>query len=50
MLHDVLGLSDLQLKFTKQFGELRQAAIAATTSYVADVRSGAWPDDEHSFH
>jgi 3-methyl-2-oxobutanoate hydroxymethyltransferase len=50
VLHDVLGLSDLQLKFTKQFGDLRRAALTATTEYVADVRSGAWPDDEHSFH
>ena len=50
VLHDVLGLSDLRLKFTKQFGDLRQAAIVATADYVADVRSGVWPDDEHSFH
>jgi 3-methyl-2-oxobutanoate hydroxymethyltransferase len=50
VLHDVLGLSDLRLTFTKQFGDLRQAAIAATAEYVADVRSGVWPDDEHSFH
>jgi 3-methyl-2-oxobutanoate hydroxymethyltransferase len=50
VLHDVLGLSDLRLKFTKQFGDLRQAALVATTEYIADVRSGVWPDDEHSFH
>jgi 3-methyl-2-oxobutanoate hydroxymethyltransferase len=50
VLHDVLGLSDLRLKFTKQFGDLRQATIVATADYVADVRSGVWPDDDHSFH
>ena len=50
MLHDVLGLTDLQLTFTKQFGDLRTASIDATTAYVADVRSGSWPDDDHSFH
>ena len=50
VLHDVVGLSDLRLKFTKQFGDLRQAAIVATADYVSDVRSGVWPDDEHSFH
>jgi len=50
VLHDVLGLSDLSLKFTKHFADLRSAAIAATEAYVADVRGGSWPDDEHSFH
>jgi 3-methyl-2-oxobutanoate hydroxymethyltransferase len=50
VLHDVLGLSDLRLKFTKQFADLRSAAIAATAEYVDEVRSGQWPDDAHSFH
>ena len=26
------------------------STIDATASYVADVRAGTWPDDEHSFH
>ena len=50
VLHDVLGLSDLQLTFTKHFAELRDATIDATRAYVDEVRSGTWPDDEHSFH
>jgi 3-methyl-2-oxobutanoate hydroxymethyltransferase len=50
VLHDVLGLSDLRLKFTKQFGDLRGAAIAATQAYVTETKAGAWPDDAHSFH
>lgn len=50
VLHDVLGLSDLRLKFAKQFADLRTLAIDATRTYVDDVRSGVWPDDEHSFH
>jgi 3-methyl-2-oxobutanoate hydroxymethyltransferase len=50
VLHDVLGLSDLRLKFTKQFADLRTAAIDATAAYVDEVRSGRWPDDAHSFH
>jgi len=48
VLHDVIGLSDLRLKFAKQFADLRAATIAATTAYVDDVRAGAWPDDDHS--
>lgn len=50
VLHDVLGLSEMALKFTKHYADLRHEAIRATEQYVADVRNGAWPDDEHSFH
>jgi 3-methyl-2-oxobutanoate hydroxymethyltransferase len=50
VLHDVLGLSDLTLKFTKQYANLRTAAIDATAEYVREVRDGTWPDDAHSFH
>ncbi|MEI8239199.1 MAG: 3-methyl-2-oxobutanoate hydroxymethyltransferase [Actinomycetota bacterium] len=50
VLHDVLGLSDMRLKFTKQYADLRQQAIAATEAYVREVRNGEWPDDQHSFH
>ena len=50
VLHDVLGLSDLTLKFTKQYANLRQLAVAATEAFIAEVRDGSWPDDAHSFH
>ena len=50
VLHDVLGLTDLRLKFAKQYADLRAAAIAAAEAYVHEVKQGAWPDDEHSFH
>ena len=49
-LHDVLGLSEMTLKFTKRDDDLRKAAIQATEQYIADVREGVWPDDAHSFH
>ena len=50
VLHDVLGLSDITLKFTKHYADLRTAAIEATEAYVREVRDGSWPDDQHSFH
>jgi 3-methyl-2-oxobutanoate hydroxymethyltransferase len=50
VLHDVLGLSELRLKFTKQYANLRAAAIEAAEAYVAEVKQGVWPDDAHSFH
>ena len=50
VLHDVLGLSDSTLKFTKHYADLRALAIEATEAYVREVRTGIWPDDQHSFH
>ena len=50
VLHDVLGLSGHTYKFSKAFATLGEQAIAGTAAYAADVRSGAWPDDQHSFH
>jgi 3-methyl-2-oxobutanoate hydroxymethyltransferase len=50
VLHDVLGLSDRSLKFTKAYVDLRSQVVDATRAYVAEVRDGSWPDDGHSFH
>ena len=51
VLHDVLGLSDLSLKFAKQYANLRTAGDRSHgQAYVREVRDGSWPDDAHSFH
>lgn len=50
VLHDVLGLSESTLKFTKHYADLRTAAIDATRAYIDEVRGHTWPDDAHSFH
>ena len=50
VLHDVLGLSETALKFTKHYADLRSAAISATRSFIEETRDGTWPDDAHSFH
>jgi len=50
VLHDVLGLVERRLKFTRQWADLGGASLEACTRFVDDVRSGAWPDDAHSFH
>jgi 3-methyl-2-oxobutanoate hydroxymethyltransferase len=49
VLHDVLGLSDLSLRFTKKYGDLRTAAIDAMQAYAAEVRNGEFPDAEHAY-
>ena len=50
VLHDILGLTTHELKFTKQFANIRTASIDACTAFVQEVQSGQWPDDAHSFH
>jgi 3-methyl-2-oxobutanoate hydroxymethyltransferase len=50
VLHDVLGLSEVELTFTRRYADLRAATVKAAAAYVDDVRAGTWPDDEHSFH
>ena len=47
--YDMLGLTDgFHPKFVKHFAELRTEATRAAQQYVAEVRSGAFPDDAHS--
>ena len=50
VLHDILGLSNRRLKFTKSFANLRESSIAACSQFAKEVRDGSWPDDSHSFH
>jgi 3-methyl-2-oxobutanoate hydroxymethyltransferase len=50
VLHDMLGLNDgFAPKFLRRYGELGQATRDAVARFAADVRSGAYPDDAHSF-
>jgi 3-methyl-2-oxobutanoate hydroxymethyltransferase len=50
VLHDVIGLAAPRLKFTKQYGDVGSQVVAAAAAYADDVRTGAFPDDAHSFH
>ncbi len=50
VLHDALGLfSDFTPKFAKRYAELGGAILAAMRAYRAEVESGAFPTQEHSF-
>jgi 3-methyl-2-oxobutanoate hydroxymethyltransferase len=49
VMHDLLGLSPRTFTFAKPFADLRNTATTAIAQYVAEVRSGEWPDAEHSF-
>jgi len=49
--HDVLGLYDrFTPKFVKRYAEIGAQARQAIASYAEEVRSGAFPDSDHSFN
>jgi len=51
VLHDLLGLTDgFTPKFVKRYAELGQAAKEAIGNYIGEVRDGAFPAREHSYH
>jgi 3-methyl-2-oxobutanoate hydroxymethyltransferase len=51
VVHDLLGLTDrFAPKFVKRYVDLRTVISQAVQEYVTDVRAGAFPADEHSFH
>jgi 3-methyl-2-oxobutanoate hydroxymethyltransferase len=50
VLPDLLGLNDrFSPKFLKRYAELGAATREAVRAFSEDVRSGAYPDDQHSF-
>jgi 3-methyl-2-oxobutanoate hydroxymethyltransferase len=48
--HDLLGLSDRKpARFVKRYAELGAEITRALEAYAADVRSGAFPAEEHTY-
>ena len=50
VLPDLLGLNDtFSPKFLKRYADLARDVRQAVGSFAEEVRSGAYPDAEHSF-
>jgi 3-methyl-2-oxobutanoate hydroxymethyltransferase len=50
LCYDLLGVfTDFKPKFTKRYGKVTEHAVAAIKQYVAEVKAGQFPDDEHSY-
>jgi len=50
VLHDILGLFDRRTpKFVKRYVDLSEIASSAIRGYADEVRTGAFPDEAHSF-
>ena len=50
LCHDLLGVfTDFKPKFTKRYANLTEAAVNGIKAYIADVKGGTFPDDDHSY-
>ena len=50
LCHDLLGVfTDFKPKFTKRFAKLMEVAVTGIKAYIADVKGGTFPDDDHSY-
>jgi 3-methyl-2-oxobutanoate hydroxymethyltransferase len=48
--HDLLGLTEGHLpRFVKRYASLSGEIRDALTAYVTDVRSGAFPEEQHTY-
>jgi 3-methyl-2-oxobutanoate hydroxymethyltransferase len=48
--HDLLGISDDPVpRFVKRYADLSTEIRRAITAYVDDVRSGAYPEEKHTY-
>ena len=49
--HDVLGIEDrITPKFVRRYADVKAASVAALGAFAADVRTGAFPNDDESYH
>ena len=50
LCHDLLGVfTDFKPKFTKRFAKLTEVAVAGIEQYIKEVKTGTFPDDDHSY-
>lgn len=51
VVHDILGLCEkYSPKFVKRYADVKSIIADAARQYAAEVKSGAFPTDEYSFH
>ncbi len=49
--HDLLGIEDrVAPKFVRRYADLKGDAVSAMAAFASDVRTGAFPNDDESYH
>jgi 3-methyl-2-oxobutanoate hydroxymethyltransferase len=50
LCHDLLGIfTDFKPKFAKRFANLTKVALKGISQYIAEVKAGTFPDDDHTY-
>ena len=50
LCYDLLGVfTDFKTKFVKRYANLTEIAVTGIRQYVSEVKSGHFPDAEHSY-
>ena len=50
LCYDLLGVfTDFKPKFTKRYAKMTDVAVTGIKQYIAEVKAGQFPDDEHSY-
>jgi 3-methyl-2-oxobutanoate hydroxymethyltransferase len=49
VVNDLLGLNDRVPRFARKYADLRAVVAEAVRAFVDDVRSGTWPDPDHTY-
>ena len=50
MCYDLLGVfTDFKPKFTKRYANLTEVAVGGIAAYVREVKTGSFPDADHSY-
>jgi 3-methyl-2-oxobutanoate hydroxymethyltransferase len=49
VVNDLLGLNEKVPKFAEKYADLRATIADAVDAFVEDVKSGAFPDEEHAY-
>ena len=51
VFHDVLGIEDrITPKFVRRYADVKSASVAALEAFADDVRSGAFPNEDETYH
>ena len=51
VIHDLLGLFERFVpKFVKQYAQIGKDIVSALSQFDTEVKSGKFPDEEHSYH
>ena len=50
VMNDLLGIFEATPKHARRYAEVGRIMREALSAYASEVRSGVFPDEEHSFH